>query len=56
MKKTNFKEAKKILSNSKKAGRLIATPDGNWIIEYLPCREKEYEIKKKAAIEIALIK
>ena len=56
MKKTNFKEAKNLLSNSKKAGRLIATSDGNWFIEYLPDREKEYEIKKKAANEIALIK
>lgn len=56
MKKTTYKEAKKILSNSEKAGRLIATPDGNWIIEYLPEREKAYEIKKKAANELALIK
>ena len=56
MKKTNFEDAKKILSDSGKAGRLIASSDGNWIIEYLPERQKEYEIKKNLINEIALKK
>ena len=56
MKKTNFEDAKKILSDSGKAGRLIASSDGNWIIEYLPERQKEYEIKKNLINELALKK
>ena len=56
MKKTNFQDAKKILSDSGKAGRLIASSDGNWIIEYLPERQKEYEIKKNLINELALKK
>ena len=56
MKKTNFEDAKKILSDSGKAGRLIASSDGNWIIEYLPERQKEYEIKKNLINEQALKK
>ena len=56
MKKTNFEDAKKILSDSGKAGRLIASSDGNWIIEYLPERQKEYEIKKNLNNELALKK
>ena len=56
MKKTNFEDAKKILSDSGKAGRLIASSDGNWIIEYLPERQKEYEIKKNLINERALKK
>lgn len=56
MKKTNFEDAKKILSDSDKAGRLIASSDGNWIIEYLPERQKEYEIKKNLINELALKK
>ena len=56
MKKTNFEDAKKILSDSGKAGRLIASSDGNWIIEYLPERQKEYEIKKHLINELALKK
>tara|TARA_B100000401_G_scaffold25740_1_gene15381 strand:+ start:718 stop:1467 length:750 start_codon:yes stop_codon:yes gene_type:complete len=56
MKKTNFEDAKKILSDSGKAGRLIASSDGNWIIEYLPERQKEYEIKKNLIDELALKK
>ena len=56
MKKTNFEDAKKILSDSGKAGRLIASSDGNWIIEYLPERQKEYEIKKNLIKELALKK
>ena len=46
----------KILSDSGKAGRLIASSDGNWIIEYLPERQKEYEIKKNLINELALKK
>ena len=56
MKKTNFEDAKKILSDSGKAGRLIASSDGNWIIEYLPERQKKYEIKKNLINELALKK
>ena len=56
MKKTNFEDAKKILSDSGKAGRLIASSDGNWIIEYLPERQKKYEIKKTLIYELALKK
>ena len=56
MKKTNFEDAKKILSDSGKAGRLIASSDGNWIIEYLPERQKEYEIKKNLINALALKK
>ena len=56
MKKTNLEDAKRILSDSGKAGRLIASSDGNWIIEYLPERQKEYEIKKNLINELALKK
>ena len=56
MKKTNLEDAKRILSDSGKAGRLIASSDGNWIIEYLPERQKEYEIKKNLINEQALKK
>ena len=46
----DFEEAKKILSNSGKAGRIVMV-NNSWEIEYLPQRQKEFEIKKKAAEE-----
>ena len=52
MKKTNFEDAKKILSDSGKAGRLIASSDGNWIIEYLPERQKEYDFLSRNNFEL----
>lgn len=46
----DFEEAKKILSNSGRAGRIVMV-NNSWEIEYLPQRQKEFEIKKKVAEE-----
>ena len=47
----NYEEAKKILSNSEKAGTLILKEKDNWIIKYHPDRQTDYENKSKLAKE-----
>ena len=52
----NYEEAKKILSNSQKAGKLVLNTNNNWEIIYHPDRQKEYENKKKLAKQKFLTK
>ena len=50
----NYEEAKKMLSNSSKAGKIIHLGNNEWGVEYLPEREIEYKKHMKQRQDAAL--